>query len=228
MKDAVNIQAVQLVANGLKDLREEVVFVGGAIISLYANDPGADVPRPTADIDLVIEVTGYGAYARLEQRLAELGFHHSPEDQITCRYRHHGVLVDIMPTDVPAMGPTNRWYVPGMEHAQRVTLPDGTTIRMLTAPYFLGTKFEAHRSRGGDMRLSKDFEDIVYVLDSRVDLAEEIASAPADIRSFLGDEMKKLLANRALAEAMEGHLHPSVAAERLGVLIGKLEKISAL
>ena len=226
MRDPVNIQAVQLVANGLKDLRTQVVFVGGAIVSLYADDRGADVPRPTADIDLVIQVSGYGAYARLEQRLAELGFHHSPEDRINCRYRHHGVLVDIMPTDVPAMGPTNRWYVPGMAHAQQVTLPDGVMISMLTAPYFFGTKLEAHRSRGGDLRLSKDFEDIVYLLDSRLRLVEEIMSAPEDIRTYLRTEAKKLLAARDLAEAMEGHLHPSVASKRVGILLEKLKRIA--
>jgi len=49
MRDAVNIQAVQLVADGLKDPRDQVVFVGGSVISLYANDPGADVPRPTSE-----------------------------------------------------------------------------------------------------------------------------------------------------------------------------------
>lgn len=228
MRDAVNIQAVQQVASALKDLRERVVFVGGAIISLYADDPGADVPRPTADIDLVIEVTGYGAYARLEQRLAELGFHHSPEDQINCRYRHHGVLVDIMPTDVPAIGPTNRWYMPGIIHSIEQNLPDGSTIRMLTAAHFLGTKFEAHRSRGGDMRVSKDFEDIVYVLDSRMSIEQEIVSAPEDIRGYLSAEAHKLLKQRGAIEAMEGHLHPSVAGERVELIVGRLQRIAVM
>ena len=56
MRDAVNIQAVGFVAEGLQELRERMVFVGGAVISLYADDPGADLPRPTSDIDLVIEL----------------------------------------------------------------------------------------------------------------------------------------------------------------------------
>lgn len=109
MRDAVNIQAVQLVADGLKDLRDQVVFVGGSVISLYVNDPGADLPQPTSDIDLVIVVSTYAEYERLEVRSRELGFHLSPEDNIMCRYSYHGVMVDIMPTDVPAIGPTNKW-----------------------------------------------------------------------------------------------------------------------
>ncbi len=52
MRDRVNMQAVQLVSAGLGELREQVIFVGGAIISIYADDPGADIPRPTSDIDL--------------------------------------------------------------------------------------------------------------------------------------------------------------------------------
>lgn len=108
MRDAVNIQAVQLVADGLKDLHDQVVFVGGSVIRRNANDPGADVPRPTSDIDLIMVVSTYAEYERLEVRLRELGFHHSPEDNIMCRYRYHSVMVDFMPTDMPAIGPTNK------------------------------------------------------------------------------------------------------------------------
>jgi len=226
MRDHVNLQAIQLVATGLKDLRDQVVFVGGAIISLYADDPGADMPRPTSDIDLVIEVAGYGAYARLEQRLSELGFNHSPEDTITCRYRFHGVVVDIMPTDVPAMGPTNRWYVPGMAFATPHALPDAGSIKVLTTPYFLGTKFEAHRSRGGDMRTSKDFEDIVYVLDSRLQLVQEIATAPEDIRAYLRTKATELITEPLAREAIEGHLRPAIASARAEVLIERLQRIA--
>lgn len=226
MRDAVNIQAVQLVAAGLRELREQVVFVGGAAISLYADDPGADKPRPTSDIDLVIEVVGYGAYARLEQRLAELGFHHAPEDAVNCRYRYHGIVVDIMPTDVPALMPSNRWYLPGIKQAVQAILPDGTRLAMLTAPYFLGTKFEAHDSRGGDPRTSKDFEDIVFLLDSRLHLVEEISAATNDIRDFLRQRAMQLLHDPSGREAIEAHLSPPIAVERAEVLVDRLRKIT--
>lgn len=228
MRDAVNLQAVQLVADGLHELRKDVVFVGGAVISLYADDPGADMPRPTSDIDLVVQVAGYGAYARLEQRLAELGFHHSPEDDINCRYRFHGVTVDILPTDVPALMPTNRWYVPGMAHAKSVVLNGGTEIALLTAPYFLGTKFEAHHGRGGDLRTSKDAEDIVFLLDSRLHLEQEIADAPRDIRSHLKDQANAWLRDPQLRDGLEGHLRPAIAGSRADVLLERLRRIAEI
>lgn len=226
MRDVVNVQAVQLVAAGLRELRDQVVFVGGAAISLYADDPGADSPRPTSDIDLVIEVVGYGAYARLEQRLAELGFHHSPEDGVNCRYRFHGVTVDIMPTDVPVLMPANRWYIPGIKHAVKVALPDGSSLAMLTAPYYLGTKFAAHDDRGGDPRTSKDFEDIVFVLDSRLGIVDEIMAAPTDIRDHLMERAAGLLQEEHLHEYLEAHLSPMIAADRAQVLLERLRAIA--
>jgi len=227
MRDAVNIQAVQLVAAGLKDLRDQVVFVGGSVISLYANDPGADAPRPTSDIDLVIVVSSYAEYERLEQRLRQLGFHHSPEDNILCRYRFHGVMVDIMPTDVPSIGPTNKWYIPGMAHAIDHRLPDNSVIKLLTLPYFLATKFEAFKSRGGDMRTSKDFEDIVFVLDSHLGSEEELKGALLDVREYLRKEFKALLKLNGAAEVIAGHLDPRVSNERSQLLLDVLGRFVA-
>ncbi|MBK6831709.1 MAG: nucleotidyl transferase AbiEii/AbiGii toxin family protein [Flavobacteriales bacterium] len=222
MRDAVNIQAVQLVAAGLQDLRDQVVFVGGAVVSLYANDPGADVPRPTSDIDLVMVVSSYAEYERLEERLRQLGFHHSPEDQIICRYRYHGVMVDIMPTDVPAIGPTNKWYIPGMANAVDHSLPDGSMIKLLTAPYFLATKLEAFKSRGDDMRTSKDFEDIVFVLDSRLRMVDELREAPSELSDYLRREFGELLLRKGFEEAVAGHLDQRIASERATMVLGTL------
>lgn len=227
MRDAVNIEAIAFVATGLKELRDQVVFVGGAVVSLYANDPGADIPRPTSDIDLVIVVSTFAEFERLEMRLQELGFHHSPEDDILCRYRFHGVVVDIMPTDVPAMGPTNRWFVPGMHHPMAHALPDGSMIKLLTAPYFLATKLEAFRSRGDDMRTSKDLEDVIYVLDGRLEVEDELNSAPADVREHLRDEFKSLLAKASFQEAVAAHLDPRIANERALLLIEGLRRFVA-
>jgi len=224
MRDAVNIQAVELVAAGLMELRDQVVFVGGSVISLYANDPGADTPRPTSDIDLVIVVSSYSEYNRLETRLRELGFHHSPEDNILCRYRYQGVLVDVMPTDVPAIGPTNKWYIPGMAHAIDQLLPNGSTIKLLTAPYFIATKFEAFKSRGGDMRTSKDFEDIVYILDSRSGVEDELKGAPPKVHDYLCKEFNALLKLKSFAEAIAGHLDPRISAARSQLLLDLLRR----
>lgn len=50
----INIKIVARVARALKELKDQMVFIGGAVISLYADDPSADEIRPTADIDMAI------------------------------------------------------------------------------------------------------------------------------------------------------------------------------
>lgn len=47
----INISVVAEVAAALKEVKEEMVFVGGAVVSLYTDDPAADEIRPTQDID---------------------------------------------------------------------------------------------------------------------------------------------------------------------------------
>lgn len=43
----INIGAVAEVATALKDLKEKMIFVGGAVVGLYSDDPAADEIRPT-------------------------------------------------------------------------------------------------------------------------------------------------------------------------------------
>ena len=52
----INISVVAEVAAALKDMKEEMVFVGGAVISLYTDDPAADEIRPTQDIDMTLNI----------------------------------------------------------------------------------------------------------------------------------------------------------------------------
>ena len=57
-----NTEMLQTVANGLGDLIDEVVFVGGAVTELYADDPASSDIRPTQDVDCTIELSSYRAH----------------------------------------------------------------------------------------------------------------------------------------------------------------------
>ena len=52
------ITRIKAVYNAFEELRDEVVFVGGATVSLYA-DREVIEPRPTDDIDVIVEVMSY-------------------------------------------------------------------------------------------------------------------------------------------------------------------------
>lgn len=53
-----NIVRIKAVHNNLADLKDKVVFVGGATTSLYADRQTLEV-RPTDDVDVIIELINY-------------------------------------------------------------------------------------------------------------------------------------------------------------------------
>ena len=66
-----NITRIKAVYNALGSLKEKVVFVGGATVSLYAqyeNGIPEDLVRPTDDVDILIELWAYPDYAIIEEQ----------------------------------------------------------------------------------------------------------------------------------------------------------------
>ncbi len=84
---AINIGIIAEIAEALKELKEIMVFVGGAIVSLYADNPAAEEMRPTEDVDMMIEFMNYGKWVKMQERLSELGFFPDPNGRSICRSR---------------------------------------------------------------------------------------------------------------------------------------------
>ena len=79
----INRKATIKIANALGDLNNEVVFVGGAMVSLYIDDPAAEDIRPTKDIDLTFQITTVGKLEQLREALTAKGFIQTQEGR-TC------------------------------------------------------------------------------------------------------------------------------------------------
>mgnify|MGYP000025560161 FL=1 len=75
----INIGVVAEVAEALQELKEQVAFVGGSVISLYTDDPAADEVRPTGDIDMAVNIASFGEWNKMHESLGEMGFH--PDDK---------------------------------------------------------------------------------------------------------------------------------------------------
>jgi hypothetical protein len=91
--------------------------------------------------------------------------------------------------------------------------------------YFLASKFSAFKGRGKDPRTSHDFEDIVYVLDNRTTLVKDILETTEDVKNFMMEELKLILQEPSLQEAIIAHLEPETSAERYEMLIGRINYI---
>lgn len=173
------------IAGALAALNRKVVFLGGATVSFYADKLSMET-RPTDDIDVIIEILSYNERVQLEERLRALGFTHDMESNIVCRYKIEGITVDIMPTNDSSIGFTNIWYPDGFKYAVNFKLSDDLTIRILDAPHFIATKLEAFKHRGNsDGRTSHDFEDIVFLLENREAIWDEMQNTHLKLKHYL-------------------------------------------
>jgi predicted nucleotidyltransferase len=190
MSHHTNTVRIKVVAKALDELKEKIVFVGGATISLYPDRAVFEV-RPTDDVDVIIEILNYQNRADLEERLRAIGFSHDIESGVVCRYKIHEIIVDIMPTHDTSIGFANKWYPDGFNQAIDYVIDEQCTVKILSAPYFIATKLEAFKGRGqNDGRTSSDFEDIIYVLENRASIWEEMNNSKQELKNTYARSFK--------------------------------------
>ena len=226
-----NIASVELIAQALGPLREELVLVGGCAVDLLLTDSPASPTRVTYDVDMVAQVASLAGYHELERQFTRLGFKRDmAQDAPICRWRYNNLEVDLMPALPGILGFANRWYPLAVQSAQRVVLPSGTSIQLITAPAFLATKFEAFSDRGkSDLLGSHDMEDIVNVLDGRPEIVEEVAASPDELKRYLVDRCHALLALPNFMDALSGMVFPDESlAERVKMIGLRLKQIAEI
>lgn len=226
-----NLAKIELIADALGTLREQLVFVGGCAVDLLLTDPAAAPARVTYDVDLVARVEALAGYHALEKQFAQLGFKRDmAQDAPICRWRYNNLEVDLMPMDSSVLGFANRWYPLAVQTAQEVALSADVVIRLISSPAFMATKFEAFFDRGqGDLLGSHDLEDIVNVLDGRPELVSEVASAEPELRQYLAAQCRSLLAMPGFMNALPGMVFPDESlAGRVKLLALRFEHIGKL
>jgi len=223
----INLNIVEKVALALGDINDEVIYVGGAVVSLYVTDEGAEQPRPTKDIDISVQISTYAQMNQLRERLANKKIYPAPTETVMYRYSYEDILIDFIPYVETPLGPTNRWLKPGFDRAYSVTIGNAE-IKILPVSMFLATKWEAFKNRGNDPRTSHDFEDIIYVIDNNVNLVTDVTKADKDVKNFLKEMSHEILSHTSLNEIIECHLNPFTAMERMELVIEKLKEIKEI
>jgi len=206
--DHANIKLLDRAAQTLGDLTDDLVFVGGCAVCALITDPAAPTVRPTIDVDVITEAATLSEYHLMADRFKAAGFEEdrSPEP-IICRWYCRGITVDLMPIEDDVLGFGNLWYKEAVSDAEIFTLPSGKKIYLISAPSFLATKLEAFRDRGGnDFVGSHDIEDIVAVIDGRVEINGEVNEADGHLKDYLSNEFSKLLNTPSFSNSIPGHV----------------------
>ena len=219
-----SIEAIKRIARALGVLNDQIVYVGGAVAGLYADDPGAQEVRPTKDVDIVLEIASSLELEAFRQQLEERSIYFAKDSNIMCRFTYHNILLDVMATKEIDWAPTNPWFKAGFDYSEIYRL-DEVTIKIMPVAYYLASKFTAFKERGKDPRTSPDFEDIVYVLDNRTTLIQDILKSENDVQMFLIAEFKTISNNTFFQEAVLAHLEPATQTRRYELLERKLDAI---
>lgn len=230
MNVSTPLDLLERVADLVTRLPVRVVFLGGATTALHVTDPLAPAPRSTLDVDVVVAIESATSYElEVIRPLRALGV--CVDDRPgapVCRFVANGVMLDVMPTDPRVLGYANRWYASAVATAQVRELPSGRRIHLADGPHFVATKLEAFRGRGGgDYLESKDLEDIVAVVDGRVELVDECNAAHDELRSYLRREIEQLLHHKAFVDAVPAHLRADADPyDRAEVVLERLARIA--
>jgi len=202
-----NKEMLITVAKGLGELLEHIYFIGGSVVELYLENSTNDPIRPTEDVDCVLEITSKLDFRDWEKLLRYRGFKHDmSENAPICRWIFNNVHIDIMLPNME-MGFTNKWYADGMKHPLNYQLNKNLKIKLFELPYFLATKFEAVLHRGlPDLRMSHDFEDIVYLWNNVHNIFEQCKKAEVNLQNYFSATLKKLINDWTFNESIETHL----------------------
>lgn len=222
----INTIIIERVANALGDLNKKVIYVGGATVGLYINDPAADDVRPTKDVDISIKVASFVELEDIREQLSERGFQQSADLDVICRFKFDDILVDVMATKPIAWAPANPWFEKGFQRLEKVKIND-ITIQIMPLTFFLASKFVAFHDRGGsDPRFSHDLEDIIYIMDNRTDwhhlLINEEDTA---VKEYLVNELKMILTSNKIQEAILGNLYYETQDKRFAMIMDKIKAI---
>lgn len=218
------IDAIILIANALGSLNERVVYIGGAVVGLYVNNKGAPEVRPTKDIDIVIEIASLMDLEKFRKELAKRQIYVARDEEVICRFSYKNILLDVMATKAIGWAPANPWFKYGFDNPEIKNLGQ-VKIKIMSLPYYLAAKFAAFVDRGTDPRTSKDFEDIVYILDNRHSITEDIIGSDAKVKDFLTEELNKILHDSLLQEAVLAHLEPYTQTERFSLITDRINDI---
>jgi predicted nucleotidyltransferase len=224
-----HLDVLKLAIQPLSSLLDELVFIGGATVSLHVTEPIVVSIRPTEDVDCVVEIGHRADYETLAKKLRALKFTEDMVGGVLCRFKKDSIILDVMPLDADVLGFTNKWYADGFKNAERITIANHE-IQIFSTAFLIAAKLEAFKGRGeGNFRESHDIEDIVTIIDGRRTIAVDLANSPEPVRTELRKEFSGLLANSRFIGSLDAHISDRQnLEERKKIIVARIREFCGL
>ncbi len=220
---------LQEISESLPDILERLVFVGGGVTEILITDPAGRKPRPTLDVDCIIEVATRVEYHEIEERLRTAGYLNDPNiPPVICRWMKGSLILDVMPTLEEILGFTNIWYKGAVSRPLPHRLPNGVSVNIIHPVYYVATKTEAFLGRGkSDFRASHDFEDIVALVNGRAELIQEMKAAGQDVLKAMRDFWLPQMESANMLASIREHLDAYEDVERAPLVMDRFRQMLA-
>lgn len=220
-------QRLQQVSESLPVILDRLVFVGGGVTEILISDSAGRKPRPTEDLDCIIELASRVEYYKVEEHLRKAGYRNDPSiPPILCRWIKESLILDVMPTLEEILGFTNIWYRDAVVHPLRFALPNGLSVNIIHPVYFFATKTEAFRSRGReDFRASHDFEDIVALVNGRAELVPEMKNAEQKVLKAMREFWLPKMESANMTASIKEHLDAYEDVERMPIVVDRFKEM---
>jgi hypothetical protein len=203
----LSISQIEAAVRALGEVREQVIFLGGASIALWLTDPAGRPLRVTDDVDVIAEVATLAEYENFQAALRRRGFAEDIHSGVIVRWRHEelDVVLDAVPAAERLAGFSDRWLQAAIAAAVSVELPSGADMRAVPPAWLVVLKLEAFNDRGNeDCLSSRDFEDIVLLLDAREELLDELDQLPPDAKRYVRKQLMRIRGLPTFAYGFEG------------------------
>jgi predicted nucleotidyltransferase len=196
-------ERISQVVSIIGELANDFVLVGGSAMPLLITNSAAPDARVTVDVDVLVEVASRSEYQVISERLSKVGFNLDMMEGVICRFKNGELVLDVMPTNPEILGFGSQWYEHVFAHSFEHSLASGKIIKVIAPPLFLCTKYFAYENRGSND--SKDLEDIVALVDGRVELLSELQAASPAVKAFIVAKTLELLQSD-VAEDLEQYM----------------------
>lgn len=197
-------EKLETLAESLGTLKDRVVFSGGMLTAFYATDAWAHGHRSMGELECILNAPTMAEFLTWDRELRERGFHpkYDPNPPVI-EWEYKGIGLEVYPSRPEIVRHKNRWFEEGVFHAIKHPLPSGICIRIMSAPYFLASRIESFLHHSDFyIRHNKDFEDIVFLLNNRPELLDEVAHSFHEVRAYIQGFFYSLLNHKDLREGL--------------------------
>jgi len=228
-----NKEAIIEVAQAVQPLGFSFVFTGACVLPFLVEPEFVPGLRTTEDVDLIVQILARTQMAAVEGKLRTAGFRNDywSDDAHRCKWAYHDIKVDVLSDRGHDKNSCpSEWFEYAAATAIDLELAPQVFIKHITATAFLATKLDAFSDRGkNDQYGSRDWGDIITLLDGRTTLSAEVIASPPVVRDFIASTIRELILGKHLEESVPFHLAPeSRVSQRHTRIITLLNQFASL